>query len=112
MEDGLVVEVLLWHDGLDDMLHEVSVDLVVGDVGGVLGGDEDGVHADGRQGAALLLVLHRHLRLAVRPQPADCAILAHLQTRNAMSRGQDIANQETIGWCTDSIPCQGRVHCK
>lgn len=79
VEDGLVVQVLLGHDGLDDVLHEVSVDLVVGDVGRVLCGDEDGVHADGGQGAALLLVLHCHLGLAVWPQPADCAVLAHLR---------------------------------
>lgn len=80
VEDGLVVEVLLGHDGLDDMLHEVGMDLVVGDVGRVLRGDEDGVHADGRQSAALLLVLNSHLCLAVWSQPADCAVLAHLRT--------------------------------
>ncbi len=79
MEDGLVVQVLLGHDRLDDVLHKVCVDLVIGDVGRVLRGDEDGVHTNGCQSAALLLVLHRHLGLAVWPQPADCAILAHLR---------------------------------
>ncbi len=55
------------------------MDLLVGDVLVVLGGDEEGVHALRDHGAALLLVLHRHLRLAVRPQPRHCAVLAHLR---------------------------------
>ena len=79
MEDGLVIKVLGGDDGLDDVLHEVSVDLVVGDVGGVLGGDEDGVHADGNHGTPVLLVLYGHLRLAVWPQPWHAPVLPHLR---------------------------------
>lgn len=79
MEDGLVIKVLGRNDRLDDVLHEVGVDLVIGDVGGVLRGDEDGVHADGNHCAAVLLVLNRHLRLAVWSQPWHAAILPHLR---------------------------------
>ena len=53
VEDGLVVKVLGWDNGLDHMLHQVSADLLVGHILIVLGGDEDGVHAlgDERSGA-------------------------------------------------------------
>ena len=80
MEDGLVVQVLGWHHGLDDVLHEVLVDLVIGHVWGVLGGDEDGVHPLRHHGPIILLVLHCHLGLAVGPQPGHCAVLPHLHT--------------------------------
>ena len=63
---------------LDDVLHEVLVDLVVGDVLIVLGGDEDGVNTQGDHGAALLAVLNSHLGLAIGTQPGDGAVLAHL----------------------------------
>ena len=78
MEDGLVVQVLGGHDGLDNVLHQVLVDLVVGDVRGVLGGDEDGVHALGDHGTVLLLVLHSHLGLPIGTQPGYLAVLPHL----------------------------------
>lgn len=54
------------------------MDLVVGDILVVLGGDEDGVHAHGDHGATLLLVLHGHLGLPVGAQPRHAAVLAHL----------------------------------
>ena len=82
MEDGLVIKVLLGDDRLDDVLHEIGMDLVVGDVWGVLGGDQDGVHADGGQHIALLLVLHGDLGLAIRPQPRHLPVLAHLSPHN------------------------------
>ena len=37
MENGLVIEVLGWYDSLDDVFHEVLVDLIIGYVWGVLG---------------------------------------------------------------------------
>ena len=69
VEDGLVVQVLSGHDSLDHVLHQVSADLLVRDVGRVLGGDEDGVHADGLEDAGdhgVTFVLHSHLRGAGR----------------------------------------------
>lgn len=84
VEDGLVVQVLGRDDRLNDVLHQVLVDLVVGHVGGVLGGDQDGVHALGHHGAVVLLVLHSHLGLAVRPQPRHGAVLPHLQGNSVL----------------------------
>ena len=85
MEDGLVVQVLGGHHSLDDVLHEVLVDLVVGHVRGVLGGDKDGVHALGDHGAVLLLVLHGDLGLAVRAQPGHLTVLPHLHAPSMAS---------------------------
>mmetsp|Transcript_11903 Transcript_11903/g.24781 ORF Transcript_11903/g.24781 Transcript_11903/m.24781 type:complete len:221 (+) Transcript_11903:965-1627(+) len=78
MVDGLVVEVLGRDDGLDDVLHEVSRDLLVGDVLGVLGGDNDGVDALGDRNAVLKLVLTSDLGLSVGADPVAGAVLAHL----------------------------------
>jgi hypothetical protein len=89
MEDGFVIQVLGGHHGFDDVLHQVLVDLVVGDVWGVLGGDEDGVHAQGDHGAALLFVFHRHLGLAVRSQPCDAPALPDLQSSIAVTDWSD-----------------------
>lgn len=82
MEDGLVVQILGGHDCLDDMLHEVFVDLVVSHVWRVLGGDEDGMHPLGDHGSIILLVLDSDLGLAIWPQPRHSSILPHLQTRH------------------------------
>ena len=80
MEDGLVIQVFGRDDGLDHVLHEVLVDLVVSHVWGVLSGNEDGVHALGDHGTVILLVLDSHLGLAIRPQPGYRAVLPHLHT--------------------------------
>jgi len=56
VEDGVLVEVLGRDHGLDHVLLEVLGDLLVGDVRGVLGRDEDGVDADGDHGAAWVVL--------------------------------------------------------
>lgn len=82
MENGLVIQVLRWHDWLDDMLHKILVDLIVGDVWGVLCGDEDGVYSLWDHGSVYLLVLDCDLCLAVWAQPGDCAILPDLHMQD------------------------------
>lgn len=84
MEDGFVVEVFGWDYSLDDVLHEVLVDLIVGDLRRVLCGDEDGVNALRDHGTPVLLVLDGDLRLAVRSQPGHCAVLPYLQAQHIM----------------------------
>lgn len=84
MEDGLVIQILGRHNRLDDVLHEVLVDLVVGDVWGVLRGDQDGVHPLRDHGSVFLLVLDCDLRLPVWPQPRNRAILPGLHIRSAV----------------------------
>jgi hypothetical protein len=77
--DGLVVEVLGGHDNLDHLLLEVGGELLLGVRRVVLGGDHNGVHAQGAEGAVLvLLVLDGHLGLAVGAEQRHGAVLAHL----------------------------------
>uniref|UniRef100_J3KZC6 Uncharacterized protein n=1 Tax=Oryza brachyantha TaxID=4533 RepID=J3KZC6_ORYBR len=97
VEDGLLVEVLLRDDRLDDVLLEVGGDLVVGDGLVVLGGDEDGVDADGDPGAALVEVLDGDLGLAVGPEPRTGAVLADLGEAGAELGGEDVAERHQLG---------------
>mmetsp|Transcript_11503 Transcript_11503/g.24032 ORF Transcript_11503/g.24032 Transcript_11503/m.24032 type:complete len:402 (+) Transcript_11503:179-1384(+) len=78
VEDGLVVKVLGGHNLLHNLVHQVLSDLLVGDGLVVLGGDQDGVHAEGHHGATLVLVLAGHLGLAVGAHPGAGAVLADL----------------------------------
>ena len=65
-------------DLLDDLLSQDLSDILVRDVGGVLGGDKDVVDADGLDIAIRkLLVFNNDLRLAVGSEPWDFTILSH-----------------------------------
>jgi len=87
--DGVVVEVLGGDHGLDDMLHEVGADLLVGHVGGVLSGDQDGMNALRGHGAiSLLLVLGGDLDLAIGADPLESAVLANVGEALAQAGGQ------------------------
>lgn len=79
MENCLVIQVFGRYYRLDDVLHEVLVDLVVRDVWGMLGGDEDGMHSLWDHCALLLLVLDSDLRLSIRPEPWHTSIFPNLQ---------------------------------
>jgi hypothetical protein len=54
---------------LDDVLHEILCDLLVGDSLIVLGGDHHSVDAEGDHGTVLLLVLNDNLSLAIGADP-------------------------------------------
>ncbi|BAS71861.1 Os01g0323775, partial [Oryza sativa Japonica Group] len=97
VEDGLLVEVLVGDDRLDDVLLEVGGDLVVGDGLVVLGGDEDGVDADGDHGAGVVEVLNGDLGLAVGPEPGAGAVLADLGEAGAELGGEDVAEGHQLG---------------
>ena len=60
------------HDGLDDLFHDVSLDLLVRHVGTVLGGDDDGVDPD----RASVPVLDGHLGFAVGTDPGKDVLFA------------------------------------
>jgi len=74
--DGLVVQVLGGDDLLDDLLKDLLAELLGGDVGAVLGGDDNGVDALGDDGTAIVLVLDGDLRLGVGSQPGKGAVVS------------------------------------
>ncbi len=76
--DGLVVEVLSRDDRLDDVLKQLSLDLILSDVLTVLGGDDDGVDTDWDWATVLKSVLAGDLGLAVRSNPWAGTVLADL----------------------------------
>ena len=80
------------HNRGDDLRHEVLADAVHGlDLGGVLGGDDDGLDGDG----AVVLVADGHLRLAVRakirqgPVVADGGQALREAARQVMRHGHE-----------------------
>ena len=74
--DGAVVEVLGWDHLLDDLLLDLGAELLGGDFGGVLKGDDNGVDAEGDDGTAILLVLNSDLGLGIRSDPRKGAVEA------------------------------------
>lgn len=103
VENGLVIDVLLGDDSLDDMFHEILLDLVVGDIGVVLSGDEDGVHAEGNDGTAFLLVLDGDLGLTVGAEPGAGAVLAHFRETVTQLGGQDVSQRHELGGLVGGI---------
>lgn len=95
--DGLLIEVLGGDDGLDDVLHDVLVNLLVGDVGLVLGGDDDGVDTDGDHAAVLLLVLDGDLGLTIGAQPLEGSILANVGETLAEAGGEEVGEGHELG---------------
>jgi len=69
MVDGLGVEILMRHDGFDDMFHQVRTQLVDTDLLRVLHGDDDRVHTQWNAGAFLHPVLTRHLNTGTAKSP-------------------------------------------
>ena len=78
VDDDLGVnEHLGWDDLLDDFIGEHLVDGLVGDLRGVLSGDEDVVNSDWLQDTLIfLLILNNNLRFAIWSQPWDLTILS------------------------------------
>ncbi len=74
-ELGLVIDELLGKDGIEDVLLDVLVNLLLGDILVVLGGEDDGLQP---LGLAVLVVLYGNLGLAVRTEVLQCTVLADL----------------------------------
>lgn len=74
--DGLVVEVLGGDDLLDDLLLDLLAELLNGDVGRVLGGDNNGVNTEGNDSTVVVCVLDGDLSLGVGPEPGERAVVA------------------------------------
>lgn len=91
--DGLLVEVLSRDDRLDDVLQQLSLDLLLGDVLVVLGGDDDGVDADRHRAAVLKTVLAGDLGLTVRANPRADTVLADLSQAGTKGGGQVVGQR-------------------
>jgi hypothetical protein len=74
--DGVLVEVLGGNGLLDDLLLDLLAELLNGDVGRVLGGDNDGVNTERDDGTVVVCVLDSDLGLGVGPEPGEGAVVA------------------------------------
>lgn len=74
--DGLLIKVLGGDGGLDDLLEDLLAEVLSGDVGRVLGRDDDGVDADRDNGTVVVLVLNGDLGLGVGAEPGQAAVTA------------------------------------
>mmetsp|Transcript_38949 Transcript_38949/g.101950 ORF Transcript_38949/g.101950 Transcript_38949/m.101950 type:complete len:237 (-) Transcript_38949:37-747(-) len=90
MVNGLFVEVLFRDDRLDDVFHEVGRDLFVGDVFGVLCGDDNGVHSLRDGHSVDEFVLAGDLRLAVGTDPFAGSVFAHFGELAADLRSEHV----------------------
>lgn len=74
MVDGVVVNVLGGDGCLDDLLKNLLAEVLSGDVGRVLGRNDDGVDTNGDNSAVVVLVLDGDLSLGVGAEPGESAI--------------------------------------
>ena len=103
MVDGIVVKVLLGDGSLDDLLLDLLAELVGGDVRGVLGRDDNGVHALGNDGTAVLLVLDGNLGLGVGTQPGQGAVTASLGHGGIELVSEEESEREELGGLVGGI---------
>lgn len=103
MVDGLVREVLGGDDLPDDLLLDLLAQLLGGDVLAVLGADDDGVHAEGHDGAVIVLVLNGDLGLGVGSEPWEGAVTAGSGHGSVQSVGELGGEGEQLGGLVGGI---------
>ncbi|KAJ6432160.1 hypothetical protein OIU84_019416 [Salix udensis] len=91
MEDSLLIQVLFWDHRLDDMLLEISRNLIICHGLVVLSGNENSVDTDRNHGSILVVVLDSNLGFSIRPQPPASPILANLSEASAELGSQNMA---------------------
>lgn len=78
MEDDLLIKVLLGNHWLDDVLFQVSSNLIVGNSLIMLSGNQNSADTNRNHCAIVIVVLNCDLGFAIRSQPWACPILADL----------------------------------
>ena len=96
MENRLVVDEVLWHDSVDDLLAQILPNLLIRDVRGVLSRDNDGVNTERGELAVVVLVLDRHLGLSVWANPVKGAVLSDLGELVANPSGQQVGQGHAL----------------
>lgn len=87
--DGTVIEEVSGDNLLDDLLLDLLAELLSADLLSVLGGDDNGVDAEGDGGTAILLVLDGDLGLGVRKEPRESARAASRSHGSVELVGED-----------------------
>ena len=104
-DDVSVLEHLSGADLLDDLLDEGILNLLLGDGGIVLGGDENVVDSHGLDLAVFVGVLNNNLRLAIGSQPGDLTGVSSLGHLLAEEVGEVVR----VGVEGDGVPLVGGI---
>jgi len=95
--DSVLGEVLSRDNWLDHVFHEISTNLLVGDVVVVLSANDNGVDSKRDHGAVGALVFHHDLGLAIRAHPLEDTIFAHLGEAVAELSGEPVSEGHQLG---------------
>jgi hypothetical protein len=101
--DGLVVQVLCGDDLLDNLVENLLAELLGGNVGAVLGRDDNSVDTLGDNGTAVVLVLDGDLGLGVGSQPGEGAVVSGLGHGGVESVGELDGEGEELGCLVGGI---------
>ena len=93
MVDGLLIQVLGRDHLGDNVLHKLSLDVLVGDILRMLGGDQHGVDTDRDHAAIVVLVLASDLGLTIGAHPGAHASLADLGQTSTKRGGQVVGQR-------------------
>ena len=77
VENGLLIKILLRNNQLDDILLQISGNLIISHSLIMLSGDEHYVHTNRHHGTLIVVILKGDLSLAIRPKPRASSIFAH-----------------------------------
>ena len=97
MVDGLVIEVLLRDDLLDNLLLDLLAELLGGDVRAMLSRHNDGVDTERDHSAVVVCVLDSDLSLGVGSQPWQSTILAGLGHGRVQLVGEEDGQRKELG---------------
>lgn len=90
MVNGLIIDEALIDGWVDDLLEEIFSDLLIGNTGVVLTGDEDSVYSDWDELGSLVGVLDGDLGLGVRSDPPDDLLNSALVDSLAKLLGEQV----------------------
>ncbi|KAI5424792.1 hypothetical protein KIW84_030831 [Lathyrus oleraceus] len=103
VEDGLLVQVLLGDNRLDDMFLKIGGDLVITDSLVVLCGNEDSVDTDRNHSTVFIVILNSNLCLAVWSQPSTGTVLPNLGKTSTKFGCKDMAQRHKLRSFISSI---------
>lgn len=103
MVDGVLIEVLGWDGGLDDLLKDLLTELLGGDVLRVLGRDDDSLDLLWDNSSTIVLVLNGDLGLGVWAQPWEGTITTGLGHVGVKLMGEEEGQWEEFWGLIGSI---------
>ena len=96
MEDCLLIKEFGRNDGLNDVLHQILVDLLVSNIIIMLCGNDHGMDTNGNHVAMFLLVLNCNLGFAIRTNPLKSSILTNIGESLAKLSSEQVGKRHQL----------------